>query len=131
MALGIPVILTDNTAQSTICNSGLVKAISSTLSEPRLYYGDIDGGEHFNCSVDEAANAIRDVYFNYAKYTKYGAAMRQWASAYDYKNLSGTYESLVAPQKVLLSDIDEVTEEHIKTTSKSLYEKYTRLMKKR
>ena len=53
MALGIPVIITDNTAQSTICQSGLVKVVSSLIKEPRYYFDQkISCGHQFNCDVD-------------------------------------------------------------------------------
>jgi glycosyltransferase involved in cell wall biosynthesis len=129
MALGIPVILSDNTAQSTICKSGLVKAVPSSISEPRYYYGrQIKDGEQYNCSLDEAVEAIQDVYLNYAQYASKGALMREWASKYDYKNLEPLYESLVAPKKIMLGDVNEITEECIVTDSKVLYDKYANLI---
>jgi hypothetical protein len=50
--------------------------------------------------------------------------MREWASAYDYSRLSAKYECLISPKKVILGDVNEVTEDCIFTTSESLYKKY-------
>ncbi len=129
MALGIPTIVTHNTGQSTICDSGLVKVVSSDIPEPCYYFGrTIQDGERFNCTVDECAAAIEDVYLNYAKYLDKGPAMREWASAYDYSNLSSQYECIASPKKVILGDVNKITDECIYTDSKSLYNKYMNLM---
>jgi len=132
MALGVPSIVTDNTAQSTICQSGLVKVVPSTIPEPCYYFDrPINGGERFNCTVEDCAAAIEDVYLNYSKYLEKGAAMREWASAYDYSCLAEQYECLVSPQKIVLSDVNQVTADCIYTDSSELYQKYLNLMKSR
>lgn len=131
MALGIPVILTNNTGQSTICNSGLVRAVSSVIAEPRYYFGgELSVGEQFNCEVDDVAIAMKDVYLNYTKYINNAPLMRKWASAYDYKNLTPIYNSLITPQKVIFGDRNEITAEYLMTDSKVFYDKYTQLMKR-
>jgi glycosyltransferase involved in cell wall biosynthesis len=130
MALGIPTIVTDNTAQTTICNSGLTKVVASSISEPCYYFGrQIPDGERFNCALEECVAAIQDVYLNYSQYASKGPMMRKWASAYSYSHLSRQYESLVAPKKVILGDVNEVTPDYIITTSQELYNKYMRLKK--
>jgi glycosyltransferase involved in cell wall biosynthesis len=131
MALGIPVILSDNTGQSTICQNGLVKFVSSTIAEPRYYYDNPlpNGGLHFNCSVEEAAAAIQDVYFNYTSYASKGPMMREWAKKYDYEYLAMQYESLIAPKKIDLGEENEISEDGITTDSLELYNKYIRLLK--
>ena len=130
MALGVPVIITDNTAQTTVCKSGLAKVIPTAIPEPRYYFGRrINDGEQFDCSLDECVAAIQDVYFNYAQYASKGPMMRKWASNYNYKNLWTYYESLVAPKKVVFGDVNEVTADCIITDSKVLYDKYIKMMK--
>lgn len=126
MALGIPVILTNNTAQTTICNSGLVKVVSSDIPQPACY-GKRVVGEQFNCDIDECAAALLDVYFNYNKYLDKGSEMRDWAAQYDYKNISSQYQCIVSPKKVVLSDVNQITEDSIYTTSELLYNKYSRI----
>ncbi len=130
MALGIPVIVTDNTAQSTICQSGLVKVVSSLIKEPRYYFDQkIPCGHQFNCDVDQAALAIGDVYANYAHYLSKGPLMRQWASRYDYSQLTPLYESVVSPKQLILGKSNEVLPNStIITDSQALYDKYIRVM---
>lgn len=132
MALGIPSIVTDNTGQSTICKSGLVKVVPSEISEPCYYFNrTLNDGERFNCTVEDCAAAILDVYQNYAKYLEKGPAMREWAAAYDYSRLSSQYECIVSPKKVVLSTVNEITADCIYTDSQALYDKYLDLMKSR
>lgn len=128
MALGIPVILTDNTAQSTIAQSGLVKSVAADILEPCYYYNKpISDGYYFNCHLDEAVAAIQDVYIHYDQYADKAALMRAWASAYNFENLEPLYQTLVKPANVVLGDVDEVTSDCLTTTSKALYEKYRAL----
>lgn len=128
MALGLPCIVTDNTAQHTICESSLVKKIPSNREEPSWLEQALQPvGTCWNCDLDEAAHALRDVYENYDQFLKNGHAARQWAAQYLFSNLKSYYESLVNPRKIILSDINEIAKDHIKTNSKKLYEKYIKL----
>jgi len=132
MALGIPAIVTDNTAQSTICKSGLVKVVSSNIAEPAYYFGrSIPDGERFNCAIEDCVAAMQDMYHNYGKYLEKGPAMREWARAYDYSHLSHQYECLVAPKQIVLGDEDKITADCIYTSSRALYEKYLNLQASR
>ncbi len=130
MALGIPVIAANNTAQETICRSKLVKSVSSAILEPARYFGlRLISGHRFNCEVDEAAAAIKDVYENYQKYLACSEEARKWASYYDYSNkeLQDLYKSLVSPKKIVLGDKDTIHKDYIMTTSQKLYDKYRKV----
>ncbi len=130
MSLGIPVIATNNTGQETICKSQLVRSVTSALLEPAKYSGArIPSGYQFNCEVDEAALAIKDIYDNYDKYLSQGEKAREWASFYDYSNndLKDLYRTLVNPKKIVLGDKDVLHKDYIETSSKELYEKYLRI----
>lgn len=127
MALGIPVIATNNTAQTTICETNLVRSVPSTILEPSKYFGmALTSGFRFNCDVNEIAKALEDVYQNYEKYLENGEEARKWVANYDYSNehLKNLYKSLVAPKKIILGDKDILHEDFIMTTSPELYEKY-------
>jgi len=129
LALQIPCILTNNTAQKTICNSGLVRAVPSKIKEPadlnfQGLYGDIDMGCCFNCSIEDVRTALRDVYENYAMYCKKAQKGPSWASQYSWKNLKYRYLNLVKPKKIILGDRNEVTDDYFMTNSKKLYRKY-------
>lgn len=127
MALGIPVIVTDNTAQSTICKSGFVKSIPSLIEEPALYWWGLVHGKRFDCKVDDIAAALLDVYENYNDYLKKANQSREWAHFYEFKNLKNRYLNLVKPKKILLGNENKITEEYLMTTSEVLYNKYKKL----
>ncbi|NDE82355.1 MAG: glycosyltransferase family 1 protein [Chlamydiia bacterium] len=130
MALGIPVIATDNTGQSTICKSGLVRSVFSTLEEPAFYFGNrTSGGNFLNCNVDDAAAAIYDVYLHYEKYLAHASDSRQWAETYDYSNpsVNALYKNLICPKKVIFGDENSLSEELLVTNSQRLYCKYLTL----
>lgn len=140
MALGIPVIATNNTGQSTICKSGLVKVVDSEILEPvdhilsfftgSEFNDDGFNGYQFNCSTEEAAEAIKDVYLNYAKYLKNAAEAREWVLQYDLSNteLKRKYNSLINPKNLVLGSENIITPEFIMTDSRELYEKYRNVL---
>ncbi len=132
MALGIPVIATNNTGQSTICKSGLVKTIESPIMETCYYFGrDLPTGHRFNCTVEDAANAIEDVYKNYDSYLSKAPNARKWASLYSYSNdyIQGLYKCLISPKKIILGAENKLTPDCLITDCKELYEKYISLTK--
>lgn len=128
MALGIPVIVADNTAQSTLVKSNLVKSVVSTIEEPAVFFWGDQIGSDFNCEVDEAADALREVYDNYPHYLHNAQAARDWARQYDFKNLKKRYITLVKPKRILLGDKNSIDDDCLTTTSTELYEKYGRLV---
>lgn len=123
MALGIPVIITTNTAQTTIAKSNLVKSVSSTIEEPALFYWGAQIGTDFNCDVDDVAAALRDVYENYEQYLQKAQAARDWARQYQFENLKDYYLSLVKPKRVILGEEDKIGPDFLMTKSIELYEK--------
>ena len=129
MALGIPVIVTNNTAQTTLCETGLVVAVPSLINEPA--YSTIlkrTLGEDFNCEVDDVAAALKEVYENYSDCLALSPQMRQFAEKYDYSQMKPLYLNLVRPNSVTLGEVNEITEEGLTTTSQELYEKYRSLI---
>ncbi len=132
MALGIPAIVTNNTAQTTLCDSGLVKAVPSDIRE-KAYSTILNRtiGEDFNCEIDDAADALKEVYENYDSYLALSQEMRAFAEQYDYSHMKERYLNLVCPKEIALGDVDEVTERGLTTTSKELYEKYLTVTRNR
>ncbi len=127
MALGIPVIVTDNTAQSTLCASGLVTPVSSTIKKPAFYdWGDYYG-HSFDCTIDDAAAALKEVYDNYPTYLKRGEEARAFAAKSQYIHLKPLYRTLIKPKKVMLGTENRVTEDTLITNSPTLYQKYKQL----
>ena len=126
MVLGIPTIVSDNSAQATICQSGLVKAIPANIALPAEYKGQFSGtyGLWYGCSVEDVAAALVDVYDHYSEYSRWAEAASNWAMRYDYPNLCPLYMGVIHPKRVVLSKEDKITEDCLFTTSKRLLKKY-------
>lgn len=125
MALGIPCILSRNTAHITICNSGLVYPVYCPLIEPAFYHsfnGQV--GYQFNCRIEDVRRAMRRVYENYDHYLNQAMQERAWAAQYSYQNIKNKYVTLVKPQKVVFGHVNEIKENYIITNSLRLYKKY-------
>ena len=132
LALGIPCILTKNTAHITICNSGFVKAINSSLLEPADYNREFGAfcGYKFNCEIDDLRKALREVYENYSDYKDKALQGREWAKQYDYRNLRSKYRALAKPKKVIFGNINAIEDDCIRTNDKKLYDKYYSFLEK-
>lgn len=122
MLFGIPVIITDNTAQHTICKSGLVRSVPSTVMTPYIVP---EFGYEWQCSIDDVVEALQDVYENPSKYGTKEA--RSWAEHYDFVNLRSLYLSILSPKKVILGTKNEITPTHVETNSLCFYEKLKRV----
>jgi len=127
MALGIPVIATDNSGQKTICDSGLVRIIDSPYPEISISPWGNAYGHVFNCSQDAVVDALLDVHNSYDNYLQKAPLARKWAENYQYENLKSLYRSLIKPKKVILGNEDKISEEGLVTSSKELYEKYQKI----
>lgn len=130
MALGIPVIVSDNTAQSTICASNLVLSIPSNIEERAIYEsfptGD-DYGNNFNSSLEDAASAMQEVFENYENHLNAAQQRRDWVKQYEFKCLTPIYTTLVKPKKIILGNENLLTSDVLITTSETLYKKYLKL----
>lgn len=127
MALGIPVISTDNSAQKTICDSGIVRTVHSPFQELSICPWGNSYGYVFNCTVDSVVDALKDVHNNYDQYLQKASLARKWAGQYQYENLKSLYRSLIKPHKVVLGTENKITEEGLVTSSKELFEKYKKI----
>ncbi len=124
MALGIPVIATDNTGQSDICSSNLVQTVRSSIKEVAQYpWGNIYG-HNYNCEIDELASSLREVKENYPIHLAKASDSRDWAKQYCYNNLKQNYHSLVAPRQIVFGKENKVTMGILSTNSNDLYKKY-------
>lgn len=101
MTLGIPCIVSDNTAQSTICQSGLVKSISLHEKEPALhFFSDLPYGYYFRCDQEELTQALWDMYKNHSSYLAKSHDMRQWAFQYDISQMTPRYIEFFNPDNL-------------------------------
>ena len=129
MALGIPVIITDSTGQSTICKSLIGRAIPSSNPVPAFYhYYNRHYGLFYDCETEDAVQALKDVYQNYDGYLKQGPLARDWAKQYSYDKLKPLYLGLIKPKKVVLGNINKITPDCLFTDSQELYEKFHSLL---
>lgn len=129
MALGIPCILSNNSAHKTICDTGLVRAVESNVKERA--YNEILGeycGLNFNCRAQDAREALLDVYKNYEKYLSKSNEAREWVKQYRYTNLKLKLINLIKPKKIILGKQDIVTNEFLMTRSRELYNKYVNIL---
>lgn len=123
LAAGIPCILSNNTAHTTICNTGLVISVPSCQKE--LASRDDESPRYvFNCSEDDVRKALRDVYENHALYCSKALRGRLWAERYSYRNLKKYYLNLIKPKQLFLADRNEIGEDFLMTNCLSLYKKY-------
>lgn len=134
LSLGIPCVLTSNSSQITICNSGLVRAVPSNILEPTNYCGLFGGkqvGFFSTCLKEDVRAALRDVYANYSLYLNKAEAGPGWASQYRWPNLKKKYLNLIKPKKVYFGDSNVITNNYLMTNSQKLYKKYKMIIKKR
>lgn len=130
LALGIPCILSDNTAHSTLCQTSFVRSVSSLIpvvpDYGTLLFPVINHqlGHQFNCELGDVRQALRDVYDHYEYYLKKAKSGRKWVRKYSWKNLKPKYLNLVKPKLVLLGNENIVTKDYLMTNSFQLYMKY-------
>lgn len=129
MAAGIPVILTNNSSHTTICNSNLVYSVKCPIKEP-ISYPNLSGnneqlGYIFNCTVSDARKALRRVYTNYQKYLTKAQQAREWVKQYLPAAIKPQLLSLLKPKFVKLGAEDKLIDGGIVTKSHNLYSKFT------
>jgi glycosyltransferase involved in cell wall biosynthesis len=133
-ALGVPSIITDNTASTTICSTGFVRAVPSNrkgLTSPvySTLFANQYCGEQFECEVADVTAALRDVFDNYERYIKKAREGREWVAQYNvsHPGLQGIYRALIKPKKVILGRKNELADGTLTTSSPRLYHKYLQI----
>lgn len=123
LARGIPAIVSDNTAQKTICASQFVRAVSSPirLAHNSKQYGNL--GFQFDCMQSDVQKALRDMYENYSHYLAKAHKGREWVKQYRWDSLQKKYLNLIKPNTIKLGTKNEITDDYIMTDSKTFYEK--------
>jgi len=127
LALGLPTIVSNNTSQKTICNSGFVYSVKSEIKEPHITVGKKVYGYDFNCKLEDAKKALRDVYNNYTYYLNLSKKGRNWVKQYTFNSLKDKYANLIEPKKILFGNKNVITNNFFMTSSKKLYNKYLEL----
>lgn len=131
LALGIPCIVADNTAQKTLCQSGLVVPVVSNIFEKPVLYEQMfqsnNLGYFFNCTVRDLRAALRHVYNNYKDCLAKAHLGREWVKRYRLQSLKKKYCNIIKPKKVILGEKNIVNDEYLMTNSKKLFDKYKKL----
>lgn len=134
LALGIPVIISNNTASTTICDSGCVRSVPSLKKVPPLpvykrIFGKEKLGSQFECEVDDVVEALRDVYYNYEEYVLKAREGRRWVEQYHCENpeLQSQYLTLIKPKEIVLGNENTIQDGTIITNSQNLYLKYKKI----
>lgn len=135
LAMKMPCILSNNSAQKAICRTGLVRLVPAEIPEPpcQLYvsfFGNENFGSYYNCKLDDVKEALRDVYNNYDLYLESSKNGPKWASQYRLQKMKAKYLNLIKPKVVLLGNKNEITDDYLMTTSEALYNKYSDLISK-
>jgi len=131
MAAGIPTILSNNTAHTTLCQSGLGYSVNSNLLEPADYgYFKNPHAYFYNCDLSDAVNALLEVYNNYKSFLEKASHAREWVKRYsiDAPILKSRYKSLIKPTYIRLEDSNRIEPKGIITSDKKLYNKYKLLI---
>ena len=129
VALGIPSIVANNTAQQTICNSGFVVPLKSD-KRVAAYYEVFNKniGSFFDCDQNDLGKLMKEVVNNYDKYLKQvQSGGREWVSQYLWTNLSSTYYNLVKPTNIVLGNSNLITPDCFQTNSQKLFNTLRRL----
>jgi glycosyltransferase involved in cell wall biosynthesis len=131
LASGVPIIISDNTAQSTICKSGYAVAVASK-KEVDAWYEALDRsvGKQFDCNQEDVIAAMEYVVQNYSKIIDNTKESRKWVKQYEWKNLKDSYLAFFKPQNVLLGANDSIDAKTgtVTTSDKKLYEKMRTLI---
>jgi glycosyltransferase involved in cell wall biosynthesis len=130
LALGIPAIVSDNTAHKTICKSGFVIPLPADKKIPAIYevFKNAQIGNFYDCSADDLANLMKKTVDNYPKYLEQAIRGRAWAKQYLWSELRPLYMSLVKPQKVLFGKENKISPEGWTTNDAVLFSKLKGLL---
>ncbi|MFZ4773216.1 MAG: glycosyltransferase family 4 protein [Chlamydiia bacterium] len=92
MAMGLPVIVSPNSGQKTIADSGLAYALKKEYLVDASYtqgFGFFDMGQMWASDVDELADLMEEAHRHYHASMKNNKLRRQWAAQYDFEK--GTF----------------------------------------
>ncbi len=125
MALGVPCILSNNTAHKTICDSGYVSWVPCPYVVDSCSFGL--GGlpvRDFDCSAKDAQWALRDMYEHYDIYYARAQEGKLWVQRYEWDNVMCYYEQLFYPFSINLGEDNKVGGDGLVTSDFALFEKY-------
>jgi glycosyltransferase involved in cell wall biosynthesis len=128
MALGIPVLLSNNTAQCSIVKSAFVQSLETRIEKPCLYK-NLNGiyGHNFDFEIDELVEALKAAYDNRLKFLEEAENNKAYAASFEYSKIKHLYKNIIKPEKIVLGDVNRILDDGIMTDSLELKQKYERL----
>jgi glycosyltransferase involved in cell wall biosynthesis len=124
LALGKPVILSNNTCHKTICDSGFVIPIAANNKVPAFYeVFNKSIGNHYKVNIDDLADVMKQVVDNYDQYLKQAEGGREWVKQYLWPNLKPQYMNLFKPKSIELGTNNHIDENTFITSNKKLFNK--------
>lgn len=128
MALGIPILITDNTAQSSIVKNAACSALQCSKKELAFYnHLKAFGGYFMDYTVEELAEKFKEAYANRYELLKAKEANKEYAASFHYSKVKPLYKNMIAPKKVMFGKNNAIHEDYLETNSKELFEKYLKL----
>ncbi len=131
LALGIPCIVSNNSAQQTICKSGHVKVLESTIKKSAKYevFGNKVIGNYYDCDTLVLQSHMLHVVNNYDLYLKNSLPGKEWVKQYLWSELKPIYLNLFKPKSIVFSSINKVDGNIFQTNNKKLFNKMKDLFK--
>lgn len=129
LSLGLPCLLSNSTAHTTICNTGLVGKVKAEIKIPMVYTKFKETcGYNFTCTVEDAAKGLREIYNNYNHYKRLALKGKEWAKRFHYPNLRPLFKTLLKPKSIKLASVDRIDPINgtLYVSSKSVFDKYNK-----
>lgn len=123
LAMGIPCILTDNTAQSKFRENKYVISIPCPIKIPFNFAGlKGEAGSQYTFEHSQLENALEEMYNNYATYVGSQTEMYESVKDVDFENIASKYLQIASPTfKYGKNNI--ITDNYIETNDVSLFNK--------
>ena len=132
LALGIPTIISNNTAHLDLANNPGVLFIPSENEIPAV--ADFDGlkfGMQYDLNVEDISICLKKMYDNYSFYKEAALKNNCENLKLSFSSLTNDYLTLIEPNQIILSNENKIDSINkiLYTSSKALFEKYNKVIK--
>ncbi len=127
MALGTPIIIADHPL-----NAPFTKHIFHCVAtNPTVHFDERlrPNGQYWQAATDQVAAAMLNVFYNYEETLEHASTYREFAKQFSKEQITKKYLTMLKPKKVMLGEINKISEELLVTNSKELLEKYNKCFK--
>ncbi len=130
LALGLPVVISNNTAHKSICDTGLVYAVSCPIIEKSQgEFVGLDTGNWFKVDLFDAAKQLK-LALNETYNEELISKRKKYVTQYTGPELLELYKQLINPIGISLGNNNIITENGIITQDSFFYYKIMHYMKK-